>query len=111
MPLSYAIYPKQPGENEPWSFEYIPGKNIPEGDSLTGTPTVTCYEIVSKTDTTVVAETTSAMIEGVSRSGNTVLWRVKGGTSGKWYKATVKANTTLGGQNIEEDIVFQVLEY
>ena len=26
-------------------------------------------------------------------------------------KATVKADTALGGQNIEEDIVFQVLEY
>jgi len=111
VPLSYAIVPKQPGENEPWSFEYIPGKNIPVGDSLIGTPTVQCFEIISKTDTTVVAETTLTMIEGVTRSGNTVLWRVKGGTSGKWYKATVKANTTLGGQNIEEDIVFQVIEY
>src|SRR3990172_10613774 len=111
MPLSYAIVPKQPGENEPWSFEYIPGKNIPVGDSLTGTPTVKCFEIPSKTDTTSGTETTSSMIEGVTRSGNTMLWRVKGGTSGKWYKATVKANTTLGGQDIEEDIVFQVVEY
>ena len=111
MPLYYAIVPKQPGENEPWSFEFIPGKNIPAGDSLTGTPTVSCSEIVSKLDTTVVADTTSTMIEGVSRSGNTVLWRVKAGTTGKWYKVTIKSDTTLGGKDIEEDIVFQVVEY
>jgi hypothetical protein len=51
------------------------------------------------------------MIESVSRSGNKVLWRVKAGTSPKWYKATCKADTNLGGRDIEEDIVFQVLGY
>lgn len=110
MAIQYANLPKQPGETEPFSFEYVPGKNIPTGDSLTGTPTVLCYEIVSQEDTTVVIETTSTMIEGITRDGNVVRWRIKAGTSGKWYKATVKSDTTLGGKAIEEEIVFQVLE-
>ncbi len=111
MPIYYAKYPKQPGETETgWSMEYVAGKNMAVGDSLTGSPTVKCYEIVSREDTTVVVETTSSMIEGMTINGNNVLWRVKGGTSGKWYKCSVSCDTALGGKAVEEEIVFQVLE-
>ena len=58
----------------------------------------------------MIAETTASVIEEETINGNTVLWRVKGGESGKWYKCSVTCDTTLGGKAVEEEIVFQVLE-
>ena len=96
---------KQPGETLRYSMEFKPGVALGDGDSLSGTPTVKVFERPANTDKT------SDMLEGTPQTqSNIVYFKIKGGTSGKSYKVSIKSDTANGEKNVEEDLIIFVEE-
>jgi hypothetical protein len=113
MGIQYADKPKQTGEMLVYSMEYVPGKSIAVGDSLTGSPTVVVTRLSDGHDVTADDALHIPPIVGMvevaaQRQGNVVLVGIGNGDDGETYKVTFTCDTTAGELDVEEDLILEV---
>jgi hypothetical protein len=92
-------------EKQPWEDRLLAlnlSEAVAAGDSLSGSATVTVYD-TSGTDVSSTMTTAPPTV-----TGNTVYFRIKGGTHGHRYWAEVRGTTTVNSDKIEEDLLIIV---
>jgi NADPH-dependent ferric siderophore reductase len=114
MGIQYADDVKQPGETLRYSMEFVPGRSLATGDSLSGSPTVTVKRISDGVDVTADSAGPPAIAgmleQAATRAQNIVYAFIEGGTDGESYRVTFTCDTTFGEHDVEEDLVIQVKE-
>lgn len=95
--MSYTYPPslaKYPGESRIFAVDFAQYREIREGETLTGTPTVT-------------VSPAGPDISGVAISGSQVQFRVVGGTADTKYVLTVTCETS-GSNTLSHDVPLAV---